>query len=129
MYNHTMIIYIECQFHEIPSIAYNVMADDRKSLTLWQSMGNNSSLSDGILMKLHVHCHTMVIFTQNKFNDIQFLALISYGWGLNKSFKFKQLKGNYSSIADYILTKLQVHNPIMVIYDQYQCLEIQSIAY
>ena len=44
MHNHTMAIYIKCKFHEIPSIAYKVMAEDgKKSLKFWQSKGNNSS--------------------------------------------------------------------------------------
>ena len=31
MHNHTMVIYIHYKFHEIPSIGYLVMAEDRKT--------------------------------------------------------------------------------------------------
>ena len=30
MHSHTMVIYIQYQFHEIPSIAYKVMTEDGK---------------------------------------------------------------------------------------------------
>ena len=30
MHHHTMVIYTQCKFHEIPSIAYEVMAEDGK---------------------------------------------------------------------------------------------------
>ena len=31
VHNHTIVIYIQYKFHEIPSIAYKVMTDDRKN--------------------------------------------------------------------------------------------------
>ena len=31
MHNHTMVIYIQCKFHESPSIDYLVMAEDGKN--------------------------------------------------------------------------------------------------
>ena len=46
-----------------------------------------------------------------------------------KSLKFRQGKGDYSSIADVTLMKLNVHNHTMVIYIQYKFCEIPSIAY
>ena len=43
LHNHIKVIYIQYKFHEIPSIAYKVMAEDgKKSLKFWQSKGNNS---------------------------------------------------------------------------------------
>ena len=36
MYNHTMVIYIQYKFDEIPSICYEVMAEEEKSLKLRQ---------------------------------------------------------------------------------------------
>ena len=48
MHNHTIVIYIQCKFHEIQSIGYLVMAEDgKKSLKFRQSKGNNSSITDG----------------------------------------------------------------------------------
>ena len=62
-------IYIKCKFHEIPSIAYKVRADDRKKpLKIWQSKGNSSSVSNDTVMNFHVHKH--VIDIQYKFHKI-----------------------------------------------------------
>ena len=46
-----------------------------------------------------------------------------------KTLKFRQSKGNSSSVTDDTLSKLQVHNPIIVICIQYKCHEITSIGY
>ena len=72
MHNHTKVIYIQYKFHEIPSIDYkNIMAEDgKKSLKFRQSKGNNSSITEDILMKIHTHNHTMVLFIQHKFHEI-----------------------------------------------------------
>ena len=43
--------------------------------------------------------------------------------------KCKQSKGNNSSITDYTLMKLHVHNHIMVIYIHYKFHESRSIVY
>ena len=48
---------------------------------------------------------------------------------MEKSLKFRQTKGNNSSTTDDILTKLYMHNYIMVIYTQYKFHESPSIAY
>ena len=65
MHNHTMVIYIKCKFHEIPSISYKVIAEDgKKSLKFWQSKGNNSSITDDTQMKLHMYNHQLVIYIQ-----------------------------------------------------------------
>ena len=32
--NHTIVIYIKCKLHEIPSIAYKVMAEDGKTIEI-----------------------------------------------------------------------------------------------
>ena len=43
------------------------MAEDwKKSLKFRQSKGNNSSITDDNLLKLHKHNHTIVIYTQYK---------------------------------------------------------------
>ena len=44
------------------------MDDDEKSLNFKQSKGNNSSIVDDTLLKLHMHNHTIVIYIQYKFN-------------------------------------------------------------
>ena len=57
VHSHTMAIYIQYKFHEIPSIGYNFMTEDgRKSLKFRQSKGNNSSITDEPLVKPH-HGH------------------------------------------------------------------------
>ena len=58
MYNHTMVIYIQYKFQEIPVIGY---LEDRKNN--W-NLGNNSSITYETLMKFHVHNHAMVILIQ-----------------------------------------------------------------
>ena len=62
VHNSTLVLYIQYKFQEIPFIGYLVMADDDdKSLIFRQSKGDNSSITDGTAMKLHVHKHTLVI--------------------------------------------------------------------
>ena len=62
VHNDTMVIYIQYKFHEIPSIAYKVMADYRKkTLKFRQSKADNSSITNDTLMKLHFFNQTMVI--------------------------------------------------------------------
>ena len=56
-------MYTQYEFHEILSIDYLVMAEDeKKSLKCWQLKGNNSSITDYILIKLQMHNHTMSIY-------------------------------------------------------------------
>ena len=50
------------------------MADDRKTHWFWMPKGNNSSIAQEILTKLHVHNHIMVIYTPYKFHEIQSIA-------------------------------------------------------
>ena len=58
-----MVLYIQYKYQEIPFIGYLVMADDEnKSLKFMQSKGDNSPLTNGTAMKLHVHEHTLVIY-------------------------------------------------------------------
>ena len=66
MHNHIMVAYIQYKFSEIPSIGYLVVTEDgkKKSLKFRQSKGNNSSITDDTLMKIHVHNHTIVIYIQ-----------------------------------------------------------------
>ena len=70
-HNHSIVIYIQYKFHESPPIGYLVMAEDgKKSLKLWQSKGNNSTVTDETPIKLHVHNLSMVIYIQYKFHEI-----------------------------------------------------------
>ena len=47
-----------------------VMAEDgKKSVKLRRSKGNNSAITDGTQIKLHVHNLTMVIYIQYKFHE------------------------------------------------------------
>ena len=39
-------------------------------------MGNNSSISDDTLMKLHVRNHTMAIYIHNKFHKIPYIGYL-----------------------------------------------------
>ena len=55
-------------FHEIPSTGYLDMDEDKKSLKFRLSKGNNSSITDDTLMKLHMH--NIVIYIQYKFHEI-----------------------------------------------------------
>ena len=49
-----MYMYTQYKLHEIPSIGYLVMAEDRKkSLKLSQSKGNNSAITDDTLVEHH----------------------------------------------------------------------------
>ena len=41
-----------------------------------QSKGNNSSITDDILMKLHVNNHTMLIYNQYEFHEIPFIGYL-----------------------------------------------------
>ena len=73
-------------------------------------------------MKLHVHDHTMVIY-------IQYIEIPSIGVKvMAEDKKLWQSKGGNSSIADYTLTKLHVHNLIMAIYISCKFHEIQFIS-
>ena len=51
---------------KIPSLGYQVMVEDGKSLKFRQSKDNNSSITDGPLMKRHMQSHTMVTYIQYK---------------------------------------------------------------
>ena len=80
------------------------MAGDK--LKCRQSKGNNSSITDYTLMKLHVHNHTMVIYIQYKFHEIPYIAM-----------------------TDATLIKLDMQNLTIAIYIQYKFHEILSIRY
>ena len=75
-----------------------------------------------------------VIYIQYKFHEIPsigYICIPRYIWlRKEKSFKFRQSKGNNSSITEDTLMKLSVHNHTMVIiYIQYKFHEIPSIGY
>ena len=70
------------------------MAEDGKgSLKFRQSKGNNSSVTDDILMKLNVHNNTVVIYIPYKFQEISFIG----HQGLATKSKFRLLIVAYSS--------------------------------
>ena len=64
-----------------------------------------------------------------KFHEILSLSYLVMAEGGKKSLKFRQSKGNYSSITDDILMKHQVHNNTMFIFIQYKFQEISFIGY
>ena len=105
------------------------LGGEKKSLKCRQSKGNNSSITDYTLMKLHVHNHTMVIYIQYKFYEVPSIAYKVMAEDGKKSLKFRQSKGNNSSITDDTLMKLHMHNHTMVIYIQYKFHEIPSAGY
>ena len=43
-------------------------------MKLWQSQGNNPSISDNIQMKLHVHNQTMVMHIHYTFHETPFIG-------------------------------------------------------
>ena len=51
-----------------------LFAEDGKSLKFRQTKGNYSTSTDDSLIKLYMHRHNMVIFTQYKFHEIPFIA-------------------------------------------------------
>ena len=67
-----MVIYIQYKFHEIPFICYLDMTEDgwMEGWKFRQSKDNNFSITNDILMKLHVYHHTIVIYIQYKFYEI-----------------------------------------------------------
>ena len=69
MHSHTIVMYIQYKFNEIPSIGYLVIAEDVKSLKFSKSKGNNSAITHDYPIILHVHNITMVIYIQYKFHD------------------------------------------------------------
>ena len=82
MHNHIMVIYIQCQFHEIPSICYLVMAEDRKNhWNFRQTRGNNSAIPDDSPIRLHVHNLTMVIHVYKiSTSFMKFYPLVTELW-------------------------------------------------
>ena len=47
-----------------------MVEDVKRSLKFRKSKGNNSSITDDTLMKLHVHNHTMTIYIQYEFHEM-----------------------------------------------------------
>ena len=133
MHNNNILLYIQYKFHETPSLGYLVMTEDgKKSLKFRQSKGNNSSITDDTMMKLIMHNNTMVIYIQYKFQEISFIGYLVMAEDGNKKLKFRQSKGDNSSITSITkdtLMDLYMHNHHMVIYIQYKFHEIPSIGY
>ena len=66
-----MFIYIQYKCHEIPSLGYLVMAEDeKKSLKIRHSEGNNSTITEDTPKKLHMHNLTIVIYIHYKFHQL-----------------------------------------------------------
>ena len=78
-------------------------------------------------MKFCIHNHTMVIKIKYKFHEIPKVANKVMAEDEKNTLKFRQLKGNNSSITDDTLMKLHVHNHTMVIYIQFTFHEIPFI--
>ena len=72
-----MVIYIQHKFHEIPSIGYLVMAEDKTNVKLRESKGNNSAITDDTPINLHVHNLNMVIYIQYQFHVLSQLKVKS----------------------------------------------------
>ena len=80
-------------------------------------------------MKLNVHYYIKVIYIQYKFQEISFIGYEVMAEDEKNSLKFRQSKGDDSSITKTTLIKLHVHSHTMVIYNQYKFHEIPSISY
>ena len=66
-----MVIYIQYEFHESPSIGYLVMVENgKKTLKFMQSKGNDSAITDDTPLKLHMYHFTIAIYIQYKFHEI-----------------------------------------------------------
>ena len=95
-----------------------------------QSKGNNSSITDATLMKLHVHNHTMVIYVQYKFHEITSIGYLAMPEdGKLDRWKFRQSNSNNSSKNGDILMKICVHHCTVVMYILYKFDEIPSVDY
>ena len=124
-HSHIMVIYSHYKFHESPSIAYKVVAEDEKNL----SKGNIYTITDNTLIKLLMHNHTMAIYIQYKFHEIPSIGHLILAEDRKKSLKFRQSKGNNSTVTNDTLKQLHVHNLTMVIYIQYKFHEIPTFGY
>ena len=79
-------------------------------------------------MKVHVHNHTMIIYIQDKFHEIQFIGDLVMSDDRKNKLKLRQSKGKNSPICNDTLMKLHVHNKTMVIHIQYKFQEIPFIG-
>ena len=52
------------------------MAEEGKKPTEIKAKGDNSSITEDTLMKLHVQNHTMVIYIEYKFQEISFIGYL-----------------------------------------------------
>ena len=58
-----------------------------------QSKGDNSSITDDTLMKLHVNNHTMLLYNQYKFHENQFISYLVMAEDGKKTLKYTHSKG------------------------------------
>ena len=81
-----MAIYYQNKIHEIRSIVYLIMVwNGINYLKSKQLKGNNYSVTQDILTKIHMRNDTMVKCTQYKFHEIPLVFLLSYGWRLENN--------------------------------------------
>ena len=84
-----------------------MVENEKKSMKVRQSKGNNSSITDAILMKLHMHNPTMVIYVQYKFHETTSIGYLAMDEdGKPDRWKFRQSNSNNSSKNGDILMKL-----------------------
>ena len=77
---------------------------------------------------MHLHNNTKVIYIQYKFHEIPSNGYLVIAED-KISLKFRQSKGNNSSITNNTLLKVRLHNNIIVIYIQYKFHEIPLHGY
>ena len=63
------------------------------------------------MMRFHAHNHTLVIHIQYKFQEIPFIDYLVMAENGKKSLKFRQLKGDNSSITYDTLLKTSHTQP------------------
>ena len=70
VHNSTIVLYIQRKFYEIPSIGYQVIAEDRKkTLKFRQSKGNSYATTNDIPIKLYKHNFIITIYIHHKFHE------------------------------------------------------------
>ena len=74
MHNHTMVI--QFSFMKFHPLFKKLWLRTENELKFRQSKDNNSSLSSDTLSKLHMHNHTIVIYIQYKFHEIQSIGYL-----------------------------------------------------
>ena len=93
VHNNTIVI-LGISFIKFHPLLTKLWLRAAKTLEFRQVKGNHSSITDDILMKLHLQTRLwLYIFS------ISFMKFRLYGRGQNKSLKFKYSKANNSSVT------------------------------